>query len=109
MAMKVKAVEKLLKFDKNSAGVYRYVMSPEMYSSLNQKKGDQGLGYRRPQRGTARTGYHALRSALEVCGGREQGEDRSDYQPSHHLHSRHRPEGRTEEHRHRHHLLRPRR
>ena len=32
MAMKVKAVEKLLKFDKNSAGVYRYVMSPEMYS-----------------------------------------------------------------------------
>ena len=36
--MKVKAVEKLLKFDKNSAGVYRYVMSPEMYSSLNQKK-----------------------------------------------------------------------
>jgi len=38
MAMRVKAVEKLLKFDKNSAGVYRYVMSPEMYSSLNQKK-----------------------------------------------------------------------
>ena len=38
MARKVKAVEKLLKFDKNSAGVYRYVMSPEMYSSLNQKK-----------------------------------------------------------------------
>ena len=36
--MRVKAVEKLLKFDKNSAGVYRYVMSPEMYSSLNQKK-----------------------------------------------------------------------
>ena len=36
--MKVKAVEKLLKFDKNSAGVYRYVMSPEMYSSLSQKK-----------------------------------------------------------------------
>ena len=43
MAMKVKAVEKPLKFDKNSAGVYRY------------------------------------------------------YQPSHHLHSRHWPEGRTEE------------
>ena len=38
MAMKVKAVEKLLKFDKNSAGTWRYVMSPEMYSSLNQKK-----------------------------------------------------------------------
>ena len=36
--MKVKAVERLLKFDKNSEGVYRYVMSPEMYSSLSQKK-----------------------------------------------------------------------
>ena len=40
MAMKVKAVEKKLKFtkDPNDAGVYRYVMSPEQYSSLNQKK-----------------------------------------------------------------------
>ena len=38
MAMKVKAVERLLKFDKESAGKYRYVMKPEMYSSLDQKK-----------------------------------------------------------------------
>ena len=38
MAMKVKAVEKLLKFDKNSAGVYRYVMAPELYTALSQKK-----------------------------------------------------------------------
>ena len=38
--MKVKAVEKLLKFTKNEndPGVWRYVMSPEMYSSLSQKK-----------------------------------------------------------------------
>ena len=36
--MKVKAVEKLLKFDKNSAGVYRYVMAPELYTALTQKK-----------------------------------------------------------------------
>ena len=36
--MKVKAVEKLLKFDKNSAGVYRYVMAPELYAALTQKK-----------------------------------------------------------------------
>ena len=34
MALKVKAVERLLKFDKESAGKYRYVMKPEMYSSL---------------------------------------------------------------------------
>ena len=32
--MKVKAVEKLLKFDKNSAGVYRNVMDPELYAAL---------------------------------------------------------------------------
>ena len=40
MALKVKAVEKLLKFtkDENDPGVYRYVMKPEMYSSLTQAK-----------------------------------------------------------------------
>ena len=38
MALKVKAIEKLVKFDKNSAGTYRYVMAPELYMALNQKK-----------------------------------------------------------------------
>ncbi len=38
MALKVKAVERLLKFDKESAGHYRYVMKAEMYSSLDQAK-----------------------------------------------------------------------
>ena len=38
MALKVKAVERLLKFDKESAGKYRYVMKPEMYSTLTQTK-----------------------------------------------------------------------
>ena len=38
MALKVKAVERLLKFDKESAGKYRYVMKPEMYSALSQEK-----------------------------------------------------------------------
>ena len=38
MALKVKAVERLLKFDKESAGKYRYVMKPEMYSTLTQAK-----------------------------------------------------------------------
>ena len=38
--MKVKAIEKKLKFtkDPNDPGVYRYVMQPEQYSSLSQKK-----------------------------------------------------------------------
>ena len=38
MALKVKAVERLLKFDKDSAGEYRYMMKPEMYSTLSQAK-----------------------------------------------------------------------
>ena len=38
MALKVKAVERLIKFDKNSAGEYRYVMQPELYTSLAQDK-----------------------------------------------------------------------
>ncbi len=40
MALKVKAVERLLKFtnDENDHGVYRYVMKPEMYSTLSQAK-----------------------------------------------------------------------
>jgi len=38
MALKVKAVERLLKFDKNDPGSYRYVLKPELYTSLDQKE-----------------------------------------------------------------------
>ena len=40
MALKVKAVEKLLKFsnDPNDKGEYRYVLSPDLYTALNQEK-----------------------------------------------------------------------
>ena len=38
MALKVKAVEKKVQFSKNDPGVWRYVMSPEMYSTLSQSK-----------------------------------------------------------------------
>ena len=40
MGMKVKAVEKLLKFNKNEndPGVWRYVKQPELYMALAQKK-----------------------------------------------------------------------
>jgi len=38
MAIKIKAVEKLIKFSKTDAGVYRYVMQPELYIPLNQDK-----------------------------------------------------------------------
>ena len=40
MALKVKAVERKIKFTKNEndPGVYRYVMSPELYIALSQAK-----------------------------------------------------------------------
>ena len=40
MALKVKAVERKIKFSKNEndPGVYRYVMSPELYIALSQTK-----------------------------------------------------------------------
>ena len=33
MALKVKAQEKLMKFSKTDAGVWRYVMMPELYTA----------------------------------------------------------------------------
>ena len=38
MALKVKAIEKKIKFSKTDAGVWRYVMSPELYTPLSQAK-----------------------------------------------------------------------
>ena len=38
MALKVKAVEKLVKFKKDDPGVWRYVMSPDLYIALSQEK-----------------------------------------------------------------------
>lgn len=38
MAIKIKAVERLLKFDKNQEGNYRYVMQPQLYNRLTVDK-----------------------------------------------------------------------
>ena len=38
MALKVKAVERLVRFNKNEAGKYLYVMQPELYTPLAQQK-----------------------------------------------------------------------
>ena len=38
MAIKVKATGRLLKFNKDDAGEYRYVMQPELYISLKEQK-----------------------------------------------------------------------
>ena len=132
MALKVKAVERLLKFDKESAGKYRYVMKPEMYSSLTQAKVIKEAALRSGvSQGVMQAcwdaagevikawateghsvalpglGLDALRTALEGCGERERREDESDLEPPHHLHPERGPEGRAGEHRHPDYLLRP--
>ena len=38
MALKVKAVERKIKFNKNDEGVWRYVMQPDLYIALTQTK-----------------------------------------------------------------------
>ena len=38
MTLKVKAIEKKLKFSKESEGIWRYVMQPELYTQLTQAK-----------------------------------------------------------------------
>jgi predicted histone-like DNA-binding protein len=38
MALKIKAIERKIKFSKNDPGVYRYVMQPELYIALTQSK-----------------------------------------------------------------------
>ena len=72
MALKVKAKEKKMKFFKDGPEVYRYVMVPDLYSTLDQDKvikeaairsgvsegvmqACQGLGYRGSLCGSARS------------------------------------------------------
>ena len=108
MAMKVKAVEKLLKFDKNSAGVYRYVMSPEMYSSLNQKKVIKEAALRSGvSQGVMQACWDAAGEVIKAWATEGHsvalpglGTMRFGLRG---------PEGRAEEHGYRHHLLRPQR
>ena len=86
MALKVKAKEKLQKIGKY-ADSYRYVMMPELYSTLQghqgsrsaqwcqpgrdagllgcRWRGDQGLGHRGSLCCAPRFGNHALRSACQ--------------------------------------------
>ena len=44
MALKVKAVERKIKFtkDENNPGVWRYVMQPDLYIGAEPGEGDQG-------------------------------------------------------------------
>ena len=109
MALRVKAVERLLKFDKKSAGEPAQRREPGCDEGLlgRCRRGDQGLGYGRPLGGAARTGYDALRTAQQGCGEGGGREERADQRTTHHLHSLGGPEGRADQHRHPDYLHRP--
>ena len=125
MTMKVKAVEKKLKFtkDPNDPGVYRYVMSPEQYSSLNQKKVIKEAALRSGvSQGVMQACWDAAGEvikawateghsvALPGLGTMRFGlRSKSVEDVNKVKHSRRGPEGRAEEHGYRHHLLRPQR
>ena len=114
--MKVKAVERLLKFtkDENDPGVYRYVMKPEMYSSLNQAKVIREAALRSGvSQGVMKACWDAAGEVIKAWAteghavalrGRE---DRTHQEPPHHLHSIGRSEGRAGCYQHHDHLLRP--
>ena len=130
MALRVKAVERLLKFDKESAGEYRYVMKPELYTSLDQKKvireaalrsgvsqgvmkacwdaaGEVIKAWATEGHSVALPGHDALRPAQQGCGEGGGREERADQRTTHHLHSLGGPEGRADQHRHPDYLHRP--
>ena len=76
MALKVKAVEGLLKFDKEKEGKYRYVLSPDLYTSLSQEKvikawATEGHSVAISGRGTMRFGLRskAVENVNEVKTG----------------------------------------
>ena len=98
MALKVKAVERNIKFtkDENDPGVWRYVMQPDLYIALNQAKVIKEA---------------ALRSgaARQECGKGRGCEDLADLNPSHYLHPYSGPEGRAGQHLDSDYLLRPQR
>ena len=129
MTMKVKAVEKKLKFSKdpNDPGVYRYVMSPEQYSNLNQKKVIKEAALRSGvSQGVMQACWDAAGEVIKAWateghsvalpglgtmrfGLRSKSVDDVNKVKSSLITSRRIIFRRAEEHRYRHHLLRPRR
>ena len=134
MALKVKAVERNIKFtkDENDPGVWRYVMQPELYIALSQAKvikeaalrsgvsqgvmkacwdaaGEVIKAWATEGHSVALPGLGTMRFGLRAQErGKGRGrEDLADQHPSHHLHPDAGFEGRVGRHRHPDYLLRP--
>ena len=78
MALKVKAVERLLKFDKESAGKYRYVLKPEIYSTLSQAKVIKEAAMRSGVSMLLQTSFHHARNGF-LCQSQHKGFGLHDY------------------------------
>ena len=139
MSLKVKAVERLLKFSnkENDPGVYRYVLKPDLYTSLSQAKvikeaalrsgvsrgvmqacwdaagevikawATEGHSVALPGLGSMRFGLRS--KAVEKVEDVKTGLIETRRIITHHLHPRRGSEGRVEEHRDPDHLYRPQR
>ena len=104
MALKVKAVERLVKFKKNEPGQYRYVMQPELYTSLSQNKVIKEAALRSGvSRGVMQACWDAAGEVIKAWAT----EGHSVALPG--LGTMRFPEGRAGRHRRADHLLRPRR
>ena len=87
MALKVKAKEKLQKIGKY-ANSFRYVMMPELYSTLTQDKVIKEAALRSGvNQGVMQAfGNHALRTACQELRECQRGEDLTHHESSYHLH-----------------------
>ena len=104
MALKVKAKEKLQKIGKY-ANSYRYVMMPELYSTLTQDKVIKEAALRSGvNQGVMQACWDAAGEVIKAWA-----EDLTHHESSYHLHPQQRAEGRAEEHRCADYLLRPQR
>lgn len=73
MTLKVKAIEKKLKFNKDSEGiVFRYVMQPKLYTSLTQAKVIKA--WAKEGHSVARTGLRTMRFGLRAKAVETHGE-----------------------------------
>ena len=117
MALKIKAREKKMKFSQDGPEVYRYVMVPDLYSTLDQDKVikeaairsgvSEGVmqacwkGAGEVIKAWATEGHsvalpeHAFRIERKGCGRRERRQVKSHPHPSHCVHSYSGSEGRA--------------
>ncbi len=121
MSIKVKAVERQLKFSKdpNAPAEYRYILQADLYSRLSEAKVIKEAALRSGiNRGAInaawdaiglgshpRTGQHAIRCAFNGSGRCEQGGRKSYHQPQSDFHSKYRDKEGTRQHLSKYHLL----